>query len=213
MNRSELLIDRCLRSIMGQTYPNLQIVVVGDHCTDDTEYQIAQLRDERISFINLSERGPYPAPGRDRWCVAGTYAANEAIRLSEGAFVTHLDDDDIFVPDRLEALVQAAQEHEADFLWHPFWSETAEGHWVSIGDGRLALGQITTGAVFYHRSLGRIGWDPSAYRVGEPGDWNRFRKIKALRPRTHFVARPLTYHYRERAQVAFTPQTGERFVA
>ena len=100
--------------------------MVGDHCTDDTEYQIAKLRDDRITFVNLPERGPYPPAGQDRWRVAGTYAANEAIRLSQGAFLTHLDDDDIFVPDRLEVLVQAAQQDRADFLWHPFWSEATE---------------------------------------------------------------------------------------
>ena len=117
------------------------------------------------------------------------------------------------MPDRLEVLVQAAQQDRADFLWHPFWSEAKDGSWISIGDGRFMLGQITTGAVFYHRWLGRIGWDVSAYRVGEPGDWNRFRKIRALRPNIRFIDRPLTYHYSEGAQAKFIPQAGERFVA
>src|SRR5205807_3935973 len=72
MNRSDLLIERCLTSLVNQSYRNIQIIVVGDHCTDDTGSRIAQLRDDRISFHNLPSRGPYPPPGIDRWRVAGT---------------------------------------------------------------------------------------------------------------------------------------------
>ena len=57
------------------------------------------------------------------------------------------------------------------------------------------------------------GADGSArVRSGEPGDWNRLRKIKMLRPRLHFVPTPLMSHYKERNQAPFVAQPGETFL-
>jgi glycosyltransferase involved in cell wall biosynthesis len=211
-NRPDLLIDRCVRSLLAQTYRNLQIVIVGDNCTDDTSSRIGQISDSRIVFHNRSERGPYPVPGEQRWFVAGASAMNEGLSLCEGQFVTHLDDDDSAVPDRIETLVQAVQMNRADFCHHPFWFENHDGSWRTLGNGLLELGQVTTSAIFYHHYLRKFGWDVFAYRLNEPGDWNRLRKIRMLRPRIHYVDRPLVFHHIEHAQRPFTPQAGERFL-
>jgi len=212
MNRSDLLIERCLSSLLSQSYRNIQIVVVGDDCTDDTGSRIAGLRDDRILFRNLPTRGPYPPPGIDRWRVAGTNAINAALSMCEGQFITHLDDDDSAAADRIETLVRAAQLHKADFCWHPFWCERKDGTWYQVGDGRFELGQVTTGSIFYHRYFKKFPWDVYAYRTQEPGDWNRLRKIRSLRPNLHFVDRPLVFHYIEGNQPPFVRHNGESFL-
>ncbi|HTJ91191.1 MAG TPA: glycosyltransferase family 2 protein [Acidocella sp.] len=212
VNRSALLMERAIPSLLAQTYQNLQIVVVGDHCTDDTAQRLAALRDRRVSFVNLPARGPYPRPGLDRWCVAGANAMNHALSLCEGDFVTHLDDDDSATADRIETLVTAAKERRADFLWHPFWYETHDGTWQRLGNGRLEAGQVTTGSIFYHRYFARYPWDVHAYRLNEPGDWNRLRKIKILRPHLHFVDQPLLFHHKEQSQPVFVAYDGEQFL-
>jgi hypothetical protein len=212
MDRADLLIERAIRSLRAQTHRNLQIVVVGDHCVDDTASRLAALGDDRILFENLPERGPYPPPGPDRWMVAGTHAMNRALSLCEGQFVTHLDDDDEAMPDRISSLLAAARKERADFLWHPFLSEGPAGSWVEIGDGKLQRGSVTTGSIFYHRYFARIPWDGQAHHLGEPGDWNRIRKIKILRPRLCFVERPLLRHFRERTQ-EHSRRVGEQYIA
>ena len=115
MDRADVLLERSIASLLAQSYRNIQVVVVGDNCTDDTERRLAALRDDRIQFVNLPERGPYPHPGSDRWCVAGSNAMNHALSLCEGQFITHLDDDDAMVPHRIEALVAAALEFARGF--------------------------------------------------------------------------------------------------
>jgi hypothetical protein len=212
VDRANLLLERSIASIRAQSYHNLQIIVVGDNCSDDTALRLAALGDNRIHFVNLPERGPYPRQGIDRWYVAGSNAMNHALSLCEGHFVTHLDDDDAMVPHRIETLVGEALQNRADFLWHPFWCENRDGTWLKLGNGRLELGQVSTGSIFYHRYFARVPWDVHAYRLREPGDWNRLRKIKLMRPRMRFVEEPLLYHHVEQAQAAFIAQDGERFL-
>jgi len=193
MDRAELLLERSVASLLTQSYRNLQIVVVGDNCTDDTMRRLAALGDSRIQFVNLPERGPYPRPGIDRWYVAGSNAVNHALSLCEGQFITHLDDDRM-VPHRIESMLAAALQDRADFLWHPFWYENRDGTWIRLGSGRLECGQITTGSIFYHRYFARFPWDVHAYRLEEPGDWNRVRKIRLMRPRLRYVDEPHDMH-------------------
>src|SRR3989442_337697 len=69
-NRADLLVNRALRSVLNQTYRNIEVVVVGDCCTDSTEEQVTRLKDERVTFINLPKRGEYPQQPQWRWMVA-----------------------------------------------------------------------------------------------------------------------------------------------
>lgn len=212
MDRSTLLLERCIASVLSQTYRNLQIIVVGDNCTDDTMQRLAALGDCRIQFVNLPERGPYPRPGRDRWYVAGTNAVNHALSLCKGDFITHLDDDDRMAPHRIETMLTAALQDRADFLWHSFLYENQDRSWMVRGKPGLECGQVTTGSIFYQRYFARIPWDVHAYRLGEPGDWNRIRKIRIMRPRLRYVDEPLLYHHVELSQAAFVARDGERFL-
>lgn len=210
-DRSDLLIERCLGSIRAQTYKRLQVIVVGDHCLDDTAERIAALQDPRIQFENLPVRGPYPKPGYDRWVVAGTNPAIVALAKARGTFVTHLDEDDRFEPHRIELLVGKAKQHRADFLWHPFWWEGSDGSWHQLGSSALQLGQTGTSMIFYHHYFKRIGWNPDVFRTQEPGDWNRIRRIRHLRPNSLYVDEMLTWHHSLPARGPFEAQPGETF--
>ena len=52
-NRGELLIKRTIPSVLNQTYQNFEIIIIGDHCTDNTETLVKNIHDERIKFYNL----------------------------------------------------------------------------------------------------------------------------------------------------------------
>lgn len=200
-NRSELLMERCLKSLLAQTYENLEIIVVGDACTDDTEEAVARLGDSRIAFVNLPIRGPYPEDPHLRWMVAGTMPVNHALRLAKGRFITHLDDDDEHLPDRVEKLVRFIQETRVDLVYHPFRWQTKSGAWRRNDAREFGHGQVTTSALFYHSWLKRLLWDVNAYKYREPGDWNRCRKILYLDAKTKRFPEALLKHYAERAHV------------
>ncbi|MET3132128.1 glycosyltransferase involved in cell wall biosynthesis [Oxalobacteraceae bacterium GrIS 1.11] len=199
-NRGRLLTERCLPSLIKQDYANLQIIVVGDCCTDDTAERVAALNDARIEFVNLTEQGVYPTEPRQRWMVAGTVAINHALSLAKGQFITHLDDDDEHLPDRVSSLLALMRASRADIIWHPFDYERVPDEWHVNQALKFAVNNVSTSSVFYHHWLASIPWDIRAWRYSEPGDWNRFRKIRYLG--VHAVRAPQRFlkHYRERNQ-------------
>ncbi|MDQ0025359.1 hypothetical protein J2X90_003176 [Variovorax paradoxus] len=210
--RSDLLVERCLASVVNQTYRKLQIIVVGDHCLDDTEQRLLALNDPRIEFYNMPSRGPYPRPGRDRWLVAGTEPGNMARLMAKGDFITYLDDDDAFEPHRIERLLAVARETRADFIWHGFWYLQRDGSWTPHGKGRFELGEVGTSMVFHHGWFKILPFDVRAYRIQEPGDWNFARRINYLRPKKHFLSEQLTRYYKSYEETPFVAQKGEEFL-
>jgi|ERR1051326_3204499 hypothetical protein len=203
-NRSALLTGRCLPSLVRQSYPHLQIIVVGDACTDNTAERVAALHDERIQFLNLPERGRYPEEPERRWRVAGSAPLNVALGLCAGELVTHLDDDDEYEPTRIEKLVAFVINDDLDLVWHPFYLETNVGEWQICPADSFRLGQVTNSSVLYRSLLARITCDPHAHLLDEPGDWNRFRKFKYLGVRKARFPEPLLRHYREQSQIRAT---------
>jgi len=192
-NRKELLVNRNLKSVLGQTYKNIEVIVVGDKCTDGTEEAIKELNDDRVKFRNRLIRGPYLGAG-----IAGTYPMNTALELASGDFVTHLDDDDEYSDDRIEKLLNIAQSTKSDFIFHAFLHQQGE-RWTENRGGTTGLnvGKVTTSSVFYHNMFKEIHWNPLAFEENEPGDWNRMRKIKALNPRISYCDELLVKHYQE----------------
>ncbi|MGH9505481.1 MAG: glycosyltransferase family 2 protein [Terriglobales bacterium] len=195
--RAELLTRRALPSILAQDYRELEVIVVGDACTDDTGERIAALGDRRVRWINLPRRGEYPAAPSLRHMVAGTATVNRALAEAQGEFITHLDDDDEYLPGRIRALVAMAQRERAEFVWHPFWYEDPRAGWVRRDVPRLRRGAVSTGTTFYHRWWASIPWDAQAYRFREPGDWHRIAKLRRLGCRMARHSEPWLRHYTE----------------
>ncbi len=199
-NRAELLVRRCLPSVLSQNYPNLEIVVVGDGCTDDTEAAVRSLNDPRIVFENLSQRQSLPEDPAARWMVAGTDASNRGFALATGDITTYLDDDDEYLPDRIPKLVSFLREHRLELVWHPFLWEVEKGTWDTCPGAEFRLAQVTSGSLMAISWFNRLPWNPKSHLYREPGDWNRFRKLKHLGARMRRFPEPLLRHYVERNQ-------------
>lgn len=205
-NRAALLMERSLRSCLNQTYRNIEIIVVGDACTDETAKMMAEVSDPRVRFVNLKQRGEYPEEPHLRWMVAGTAPVNHALSMARGDFITHLDDDDEHAPERVEVLLRAMVRERCDLIYHPFRFETPDGSWQINRAKSFRYVSATTSSIFYHRHFRSLPWDPQAYRYREPGDWNRLRKIRFLGARIMRDPRILLSHYRERNQKTALPQ-------
>ena len=88
-NRAELL-DEAIRSVLGQSYENLEIIIVDDGSTDNTREVVGSIRDKRIKYIWTDNWG---GPARPR---------NIGIRAAQGNFIAFLDADDYWKEKKLE---------------------------------------------------------------------------------------------------------------
>lgn len=86
----ETEILRAIESVQHQTYDNLEIVIIDDASTDNTQEVVHALSDQRIRYFKLNENS------------GGATARNKGIELAEGEYVTFLDSDDEWMPDMLE---------------------------------------------------------------------------------------------------------------
>lgn len=90
-NRLDLL-KRAVQSVQNQTYKNFEIIIVDDNSSDGTQDFLVGLAkvDSRIRYFFKDKNSGA--------CVS----RNIAINLAQGELITGLDDDDYFLPHRLE---------------------------------------------------------------------------------------------------------------
>ena len=94
-NRPEL-VCRAVRSALNQTFRNLEVIVVIDGPDPATEDALQQIGDSRLRVIPLREN------------VGGCEARNVGARAAHGEYVALLDDDDEWLPVKIERQVQLA---------------------------------------------------------------------------------------------------------
>jgi glycosyltransferase involved in cell wall biosynthesis len=104
-NRCNIL-PYCIGSVLRQTHGDFELLVIGDHCTDDTAAVVARFEDPRVRFVNLPERvGDQSGPN------------NEGHRLARGRYIAYLNHDDLWLPDHLERTVRALDASGADLVF------------------------------------------------------------------------------------------------
>jgi len=105
-NREDLL-ERAIRSVMAQDYQAIELIVVDDQSNDKTAMLIERLRPEcERRFVHFI----YERNAQNR---GSNFSRNRGYALASGHFVTGLDDDDYFLPERLSKLVARYQEKYA----------------------------------------------------------------------------------------------------
>jgi hypothetical protein len=176
-NSFETLRDIALPSILGQSYSNLEVVVVGDCAPPQTAEAIAAIGDPRVTYINRTIRGPYPEDPSRRWYVIGTPPFNEALALARGRWIAVLGDDDAIRPDHTEALLAAAQEHRYEHCYGLQLVNFAEGDPLTLGQFPPTLGQWGLQAALYHSGLRFFESELSDAIYEEPSDWSKCRRM------------------------------------
>jgi glycosyltransferase involved in cell wall biosynthesis len=93
-NRAPTL-ERAVASVLAQTYPHLEVIVVDDASTDGSDQVARSIVDQRVRYIRHHE---------NRGAAA---ARNTGLQAATGHYVSFLDSDDVWLPERVERFVRA----------------------------------------------------------------------------------------------------------
>lgn len=195
-NQGHFLAE-AVNSVLSQTYPDFEVIVVDDGSTDDTAVVAQRFTDARVRYI-YKENGGLSS------------ARNEGLRHARGHFISYLDSDDCFLPQKLEILVAAFNEHPAAGL--------VAGHAVPVDEhGRyvgkrfdiplpedlhlLLLGNpLHVGSVLVRREWqDKAGFFDESLRSYE--DWDMWLRLARLGCQMQYVPQPVSLYRFHTAQM------------
>jgi glycosyltransferase involved in cell wall biosynthesis/ubiquinone/menaquinone biosynthesis C-methylase UbiE len=104
-NRAHFLAE-AINSVLNQSFKGAQIIVIDDGSTDNTRQMLGQYGD-RVEYIYQQNSGR-------------AQARNIGIKAAKGDYIAFLDDDDIWLPEKLEKQVAFLDAHCDIGLVHTF---------------------------------------------------------------------------------------------
>lgn len=99
---SERWIEETLKSVLNQTYPNIEVIVVDDGSTDNT-FSIVDKFKNRVKYLQKKNGG-------------SASARNMGIRKSVGEWIALLDADDLWITDKIQTQMDYLKNH-TDVYW------------------------------------------------------------------------------------------------
>lgn len=115
-NRCKLL-SRSINSALNQTFKDFELIVVNGASTDDTKEVVETFlkKDNRVRYLFIRENKN------------AAYCINLGFKIAKGEFIAILDDDDEFLPTKLEkqiALMKAGDQGLGIvYCWEEFWDD------------------------------------------------------------------------------------------
>lgn len=125
VHKVEQYIDRCVKSVVNQTYRNLEIILIDDGSPDNCPEICEEWarKDKRIKIIHKENEGV-------------SVARNRGIDIATGDYVGFVDSDDWISEDMFEVLLENALKYDADISHCSFYKAASEEEYtVGLGTG------------------------------------------------------------------------------
>ena len=124
---AEQWLDECLRSVLAQTWPTCEILVIDDGSTDRTASVAEQYAGPRLKLIRQPNRG-------------AAAARNTGLKSARGDYIQFLDADDLLATDKIEHQINLLRQHDnrtlASGAWARFDREPSLAHFSPFSNWR-----------------------------------------------------------------------------
>lgn len=102
-NRANV-IRRSIDSVLNQTYKDLELIIIDDNSSDNTEQIINDINDKRLRYIKLNENK------------GACFARNYGITISKGEYIAFQDSDDEWCLDKLKLQYDYLEKRNLDVV-------------------------------------------------------------------------------------------------
>lgn len=135
---SEKYVNRCIDSILNQTYENLEVLLIDDGSSDGS-LKICESwaeKDKRVKIIKEKNQGV-------------SHARNVGIKNATGDYVAFVDNDDWLRPEMYETLVALAEKEKADVAVCKFINVDEKYNRVNIKESNLTAENFKNPIYFF----------------------------------------------------------------
>ncbi len=141
------MISRAIQSIINQTYKNFELIIVDDspHSYENrynVKKEIESIGDERIKYIQHEKN------------MGACAARNTGIKSAEGEYIAFLDDDDEWLPRKLELQYKKITETDAGLVY--CLSNTIKQNKDNITSKKLRKSKMSTGWIYEELIFGNF---------------------------------------------------------
>lgn len=98
----EKYISKCVESILNQTYKKLEVIIINDGSTDNTQKKLMEFEDNRLIIITKENEGV-------------SAARNNGLDIATGEYVIFVDGDDYLTNDCVEYLLSLVEKTNSEF--------------------------------------------------------------------------------------------------
>jgi len=103
------LLRYAVDSVLAQTYPNIELIIVDDCSPDDTPAVAQQIVDPRVRYNRNKTNLKLPA------------TLNRGVSLSQGDYLTWTSDDNLFTPRAIEKMVERLRAGDCEFVFADYF--------------------------------------------------------------------------------------------
>lgn len=177
----EAFIRMAVDSVLSQTYPHWELIVVDDASMDDTFGVLSSYTDERISLVRNETNKERSA------------SRNRGVQMAKGNYICFLDSDDYFLPTHLQHLADAIQSKAAPvalFYTNVLQIDKSKGteRWIERPsypnpvEGVIDTHIPVIAVAIHHEILKKFNFDPQL-KINE--DVQLFSRIASCYPLIH----------------------------